>query len=661
MIIDEVFLICHFIFTQFSHSETVLVQDGEAKSVIVLHNDSSVFCRIAADDLQYHIRRASEAEIPIVGPEEARKLPEDITRIVIGAGGLTCELGIDTDNLEPEQYLIKTVGNYIVFAGRDTESDKPVGRISAGTLYAVSHMLDRYLGIRWLWPGEVGTYVPKRRNISLPEMDILSRPELIERILRTHLRSPGTEIMGEVAKWHYHHMLSTRSSYRFGHCFGHWWKKYHEDHPEYFAVPPEGEKQPYPQAGWVKLCVSNPGVADQIIAEWKEAGMPDNWCVGPNDGGGFCTCENCRKLDGFDQKPEDIWHSNACITGRYVTLWNKLLRRMKELNRNATLSSYAYSSYREPLPGMKMEDGMIIQIVPAYWQYDLWKGWEQSGARIMLRPNWWHMGAIAPHLPLHKAESYVRFARNHSMIGIDFDSLMGYWGTQGPYYYLIARLSTRPELTADDVIEEYCSAFGQAAQAVKSYIDYWEKYSEEAAYTAPAGGSVSQNPDGLYEQACREYNLPVHPLSGGWRVLPYLYTDEVLARAYNILDEADSITENDAPVVSARIKFLRDGLKHLELTRDVIQIAYASEFPKGIKKEDYLRKIEELNEFRKEITPRHVVWGDNVKGTVKRRGIRPEAGGDKKLSLEGLSSRMSIIVIVRTGFDDCYFWKQKQL
>ena len=104
MIVESFFLICHFVFTQLSHSETVLVQNGEARSVIVLHNDSSVFCRMAAKDLQYHIRRASGAEISIVSPEEARKLPEDITRIVIGAGGLTRELGIDTDNLEPEQY-----------------------------------------------------------------------------------------------------------------------------------------------------------------------------------------------------------------------------------------------------------------------------------------------------------------------------------------------------------------------------------------------------------------------------------------------------------------------------------------------------------------------------------------------------------------------------
>ncbi|MFC1718511.1 DUF4838 domain-containing protein, partial [Candidatus Poribacteria bacterium] len=636
MIVDEVFFICYFIFTQFSHPETALIQNGEAKSVIVLHDDSSVFCRMAAEELQYHIRRASETEIPIVDPEEARKLPDDITRIVIGPGELTRELGVDTDILKPEQYLIKAVGNYIVFAGHDAESNRRVGRTSAGTLYAVSHVLDRYLGIRWLWPGEVGTYVPKRGNISLPEMDVLARPELIERVIRTHLRSPDTEIMNEVAQWHHHHMLSTRSPYRFGHCFRHWWEKHHNSHPEYFAVPPNGAEQPYPQADRVKLCVSNPGVADQVMAEWKEAGMPDNWCVGPNDGGGFCTCENCRELDGFDQKPEDIWHSNACITSRYVKFWNKLLKRMKELNPSATLSSYGYSSYREPLPDMKLEDGMIIQIVPAYWQYDLWKGWEQSGAKIMLRPNWWHMGAIAPHLPLHKAESYFRFARNNSMIGIDFDSLMGYWGTQSPYYYMIARLATRPDLTADDVIEEYCSAFGQAAQVVKGYIDYWETYTEEAAYTAPAGGSVSQNPDGLYEQACRKYKLPVHPLSGGWRVLPYLYTDEVLGKAHDILDEADRAADNDGPMVSARIKFLRDGLKHLELTRDVIQIAYASAFPDGMTEQDYLRKMEELDEFRKEITPRHVVWGDSVKATMKRRGIRPEAGGDKKLILEGL-------------------------
>jgi hypothetical protein len=156
--------------------------------------------------------------------------------------------------------------------------------------------------------------------------------------------------------------------------------------------------------------------------------------------------------------PEDIWRNKANLARRFVRFWNELLVRMRKENPEVTISTYAYSCYREPPGDVKLEPGMVVGLVNSYSGTAVWQKWNEAGARLFLRPNWWHVGGSAPHIPLHAQGEYFRYAQAHSMIGFDFDRLRGEWGTQGALYYLVARLSVRPDLSIDQVIDEYVSA-----------------------------------------------------------------------------------------------------------------------------------------------------------------------------------------------------------
>lgn len=617
----------------------ILVEAGQAKASIVIPDEPSSLIQKAAEELQHHIERASGAKLPIVSASNPEGQADASARILVGFGP-----GIDADALKPEEYVIKTVSNALCIVG-EQKSREPMA-----TLYGVYHFLDHELGVRWLWPGEAGACVPKRSTIAIEPLDTQSRPPLEKRNLRIHVRR-GHSLEGvppllddetfrildtEARQWLDRHMMGGRGSFAFGHAFGKWWDRYHEDHPDYFAVPPEGVKQPSPSAERVKLCVSNPGVADQIIDEWREAGRPGNWNVCPNDSRGFCTCDKCRALDGYNQSPEIVWNSGeAILTGRYLDLWNRLLPRMRAENPNVTLSSYAYSNYREPLEGMRAEPGLVLGFVHTYYAYAPWRKWHDAGAQLFLRPNWWHTGAVAPINPLHAMGDYFKFAYENSMLGFDFDSLMGYWGTQGPCYYLIARLSVRPDLTVDEVIDEYCAAFGNAKGHIKRYIHYWEAYTEKCGYSIPAGGYVEQEGKSLYQKTCEEHELGNSGSRSGWLVLPYLYTDDIMTPAFQILDEAERAAENSDAVVMERIQFLRDGLVHLERTRDVIFIAYDETRPKTVSKRDAAKRIMELQDLRAQLTPRHVVWGEVANWMEARRGIKSAAGRKEWTELEG--------------------------
>ena len=624
-----------------AHAEPVmLVENGEGLAVIVVPDEASSVVQNAAQELQYYIERASGAALPIVPAPALGAADADRPKILVGFGP-----GIQLDALLPEEYVIRTAGNVLCIVGEQPSRD------AVATLYGVYDFLDRVLGVRWLWPGEIGAFVPRRATIAVEPLDIRARPALEKRELRIHLRRGHEEqgvaplldadalkrVEAEARQWLQRHRMGGRSRLRFGHAFGDWWDRYHEAHPEYFAVPPAGVKLPYPNPGRVKLCVSNPAVAGQILDEWRAAGRPDNWNVCPNDSRGFCTCANCRALDGFPgQAPETVWNGeDAVLTGRYIALWNTLLPRMRAENPKATLSSYAYSNYREPLEGMRVEEGLVLGMVHTYHAYDPWRKWHEAGAKLFLRPNWWHIGALAPVNPLHAMGDYFTFAHEHSMLGFDFDSLMGYWGTQGPCYYLIARLSVRPELTVDEVINEYCAAFGNAAPHIKRYLAYWEDHTTKCGYAIPAGGAVQPDAESLYLKTCAEHGFDTSPLRSGWLVLPYLYTDAVLTPAFRILDEAARAAQGDDAMVQARVRFLRDGLVHLEQTRDVIALVYDKDRPAAISEADIAARLAALQALRAELTPRHVVWGEVANWVELHRGVRSAFGRPEWAGFQG--------------------------
>ena len=624
-------------------AEQTIVEDGTPLAIIAIHPDADEIAREAADDLQTHIRMASGAEMPIIEATDVGALPADKIHLVVGSG-LAEQLGIDAAELEPEEYVVETVERNIVFVGHDLGRDgNPASKVrkSTATVWAVGWFLDHQMGVRWLWPGEGGTYVPEQRTIVAPDLHVREQPTLQQRKLRTQVHGePSQEncrlltdeqraqIVAETTRWKHRHQMGSRSTFGFGHAFGQWWEDYSEEHPDWFAKPPAGME---PRTGnRTKLCVSNPEVAAQIIEEWQAAGSPDNWNVCPNDGSQFCTCDNCRAMDSPpDQDPEAIWTNGGDLSARFLTFWNSLITTMRETNQNATISSYAYSCYRNAPPGMTVNDGIVLGIVHTYHAYDEWQAWSDAGAKLFLRPNWWHTGGPAPHIPLHVQGEYFLFAREHSMIGFDFDSMLGFWGTQGPLYYVIARLATRDGLTVDDAIDEYCSAFGSATPAVKEYLAYWEDFANRAAYAVAAGGVVSVNPDGLYEQTCRKYEMNIHPIASSWPILPALYDDEVLGAAEAILERAEAAVAEDGPDFQARVQFLRDGFDHLRLTRDTVALSDPRFRPEGATEEDFRASAEALQEMRADVTLRHVLWGEatNNYEVRKRAGTGLTAAG----------------------------------
>lgn len=566
----------------------VLIQNGKVNAVLVLSADDSD--SEAVRQLQQSVRRATGEQLTIVEPgsEALQRLPSKALRI-----------SLEITDLEQDRYQIATEEKRLVFRAGSEDA----------LLWGVVHFLDRHMGVRWLWPGELGTYVPAADTVRFPDLKVDEQPDLELRQLRVRQSAPL-----EGRTWLRIHGMGSRTSYAFGHAFTKWWSKYGQKHPDYFAAPPEGQQQV--REDRIKLDISNEAIDDVIIQEWQAAGAPANWNVSPNDGSGFCVSPGCLAMDEPPNQPVmSIWRAEGQLTARYVKFWNRLLSKMRLIRPDVTLSTYAYSSYKSPPPpGLRM-DGMIVQVVGFYTDYEQWEGWSDAGAKLFLRPNWWHTGAIVPNLPLHAQGEFFKFAREHNMLGYDFDTLFGYWATQGPNYYLIARLSARPDLSVEDVLDEYASAFGQAAPAIRDYLAYWERFAEEAGF------NIQIYPNGQYAKLAQQYDLPRSTLNGAWYMLPYLMTDSVLAEAEAILDQAADLAGDADGEAQERIEFLREGLRHMEETREVVRYGYEKSRPEGATREQFVQMRQQLDARRKEWSAKHVIWLGPLAEAEQMRGI----------------------------------------
>ncbi|MEM6687875.1 MAG: DUF4838 domain-containing protein [Planctomycetota bacterium] len=620
--------------SRWASAEHTLVKEGSANCVIIMPSSPSPQQRFAIDDFLRTLKKASGAEIPTVTPERVTEVPASHVKILIDQKLAHQTLGVLKHDLQDEEFFIRSRGDSIIIAARDL-TNRHDDKQSLVTTWALSYLLDRHLGVRWLWPGDLGTVIPQAKTISVPKLNVRWQPKLVRRSFNINLIPKAKTGDDDALRlWAAHHQAAgERVNYRFAHSFrkgsmnGDWFGRFHEAKPEMLARGPDG-KVGYPKGkpDRVKICISNPDVTDEILRLWRTAGRPDFWDVTPNDGNCFCCCDDCRALDekfgGVTYTKDEVWRRppHVNLTDRYVWFWNGLIRKMRVENAKAKIGVYFYSAYRDPPTQLRLEPGIIGEIVHGF-DFELWKSWQAAGAsEIGLRPNWWHMGANAPHLPLRTVGAYIEKARDSGMRWIAMDTLVEYWATQGAYYYLVARLIARPDLTTKDIIDEYCDSFKESSNAIREYLHFWESYHRTVAYNIPAGGSLSQDAKGLYEKVSRErFGSVVHPLRGHWQTLPWIYPPEVLDQANLKLTLARNLAGDE--VTRRRIDFLIDGLGQLERTIAIVKTP----------KNDRGKLIKPFKQATRVNQQKHGYWGLDGLWIMSHWGVF-----GKEVNLEGM-------------------------
>ncbi|MCA1809829.1 MAG: hypothetical protein LC725_10330, partial [Lentisphaerae bacterium] len=233
----------------------VLVREGTDQAPIIVAQDATPFTRIAAGELAGFIEKISGAR-PMILEEMPDPLPE--RAIWIGLQPFFRKIFPDTDFelRHAEEILIVADGRNLVIAGRDIwDPQNHVRQLSRGrtvenvqreygTVNAIYTFVQDFLDVRWLWPGSLGEDIPQRATIEFAPFEYRYHPQFRGRIglfSRCSLAKEGFRTASADQNWaRYQRLLFDSLDIPGGHAYGDWWERFHETHPEYLALQPDG-------------------------------------------------------------------------------------------------------------------------------------------------------------------------------------------------------------------------------------------------------------------------------------------------------------------------------------------------------------------------------------------------------------------------------------
>ncbi|MFB3826629.1 MAG: DUF4838 domain-containing protein [Bryobacteraceae bacterium] len=505
---------------------------GQPAAVVVLGRQPSEDDRFAAGELVKYVRKTSGAALQVVSAPEKNAG----VRIYVGPGVCPEASRNRLERLRAGGYLVEALPDgRIVLAGKGRH----------GTSFAVYEFLERFAGVRWLWPGDLGEVAPKRPTIEVAPVSLAREPAFLWRGL-----GPGGALWGPADRWRKERELGVSTAHqaeqslwerrnRFGgeliyggHAFGEILPpaKYGPAHPEYYALfRGERDWKNFNGKHRAQLCTSNPEVVRLVIEYCRRMfdrhPEYDGVSISPNDGRGFCECERCQRLDTGemqrDRDDPDTGRGGALrvISDRMVDFANQVAEGVAQSHPSKKVVLFAYSQYRQPPKRTRAHSHLIVQYAvncAGFWN----SGYRE---RMLAEIEGW--SRVAPNLGVYEYLTQTNFPDIPRLIpdllALELRHLekLGarYYQTQagngfavnGLNFYVLARLLWDPSADCREIVAGYVKdGFGAAAPAVRRYfnrhIEHWKSLKSETITMNDASVKTYEAVLGAYPPAFRE-------------------------------------------------------------------------------------------------------------------------------------------------------------
>ena len=613
-------------------AELKLFEDGQSEYQIVVPDAKSAMAEKCVEELNYHIKEATGVELPVVKASQRDKAkPAIILCTPPAENPAACET--------PNGFVIQTAGSDIHIFGDDLDGygftliwkddafDRSKGRYTRyGTLFGAYEFLEQAFGVRWLWPGKLGEYIPKTANAVWKDDLVQGQQKLIHSRIRYQpwRRDKGwADEKNRVAferatyMWILRNRMVRAESMEYGHSYVDWFKKYGKEYPEIFNLLPNGKRVSDPlysngAPSVISMCVSNEKLVEMKIRQWL--GHRDKLPfvnLAENDTAAKCVCPACLALDvpnatddidfehrleiaakRFAAKDHRWYNSLGSLTDRYCSYYNKVLAEAKKIDPNVKAVAYAYGNISKPPVKTKISGDIIMEYVPRIgypWKTEQrrtaceeWQKWREAGASMLLRPNYTLRGHNFPIYYADELAEDFSFAWKNGLVATDFDSLIGQYATQGLNTYACARIHMKGYLSKEEIFSEYFRAFGPAEKEIREYYGHLKKIA------GTSGDIVSKNFLGLNFAG----------FAGDFLSMPAVYTPEVLDQCLALLDKAEAKTAPGS-VERGRVEFLKNGIRHAELNSETC--AAYREYMESGDIVPFARAIRKLDAFRAQI------------------------------------------------------------
>lgn len=470
-----------------------IADNGEPRCVIVHSADASRAAKATTVALAQYLNLVTGGRIRVI--DDSAEVPNGMGAIHVGDTdvGRTVELALpdlqygDKRVRNVRGYLIKTLSPRILVMRGGNET---------ATNHAVVGFLRRYAGVRQYWPGVPGgpgDVIPRRPTLSVPQVvwrdwpyyvsfQMSMRPFGSRRPALDFYRRHGTLPPGE----NYDDWLPP--------------SRYAEDHPEYYALVNGRRLAPKDSdgaKGW-QPCVSNPDVQEcmgravlQYFRDHPEA-LGINFSI--NDGGGDCTCANCRALDAAVTD----YSRGIGMSDRYVLLSNRVCEIVGREFPDKWIVYLAYAAASRA-PAKVKAHPMLLPVLTTPNTFQRWDEWVEAGAA--------HLGhyvhhndtfAILPKMDVRQNARRILYEVGSGKARTFYMEAHTQWPFGDVVPYVTSELLWDPRRDVDELLDTYFAKFyGDASEPMRDYYGVlqqgYERWLAEAGTPHWFGRDISSS------------------------------------------------------------------------------------------------------------------------------------------------------------------------
>lgn len=556
--------------------ELKLIENGKVNFEIVIPEKANPSVKLAANEAAEQLSVLAGTTLKPVTKRTPGK-----AALILGDQELAAKLGIDLNKFDRDGFVIRTVQDGVLIIGRDDPKQDPrrVNLSEHATLFGTYDFLERFAGIRYYFPGKIGTVIPKKRDWAIPAISIYDRPDLYQRRFNDYSGNAIPIIRYEGADWRKNGNLNRfRNRYETFYipvCHGlrhlGYRVRFGKTHPEYFALRSNGTRviDRDEKCDRSHLCFSSPikqeitldaisflkgepasvrGVLDSKdqVGWMKRIFQPGSkfFNISPNDGVVPCQCKECQKY--LSKGPQEV--SNFMWQ-----FYSDVANAVKKAGVSGYLTVPVYGSWRM-IPQLDLPENLLVEMairgpwnelspVPREKDLELLKAWcRKLGHKVWL---WTYPGKYGgafpgiPHTTPRYAASFLKRVRPY-IFGNYFECEADYLIFNYLNHHIYGKIMWNLDTDVEKLLDEHVKImYGPAAKPMKEYFD-----SIERNWMKIAGNAV---------------NTPLGPVTvypSDLVVWSKIYSPAEIRRLNGLFDEAEKLAAK-SPEYLERVKFLR--------------------------------------------------------------------------------------------------------
>ena len=562
-----------------------LSEKGKAQCEILLSPKACRTVRYAASELASFLSQIIGDKVQIVPKPTGKK-----TVFVLGAEGAKL-VKADLNKIDRDGFIIKSAGSRIIIAGTDDVKGNPAARFDAlerGTLNGVYEFLERFGGVRFYFPGNMGTVVPRKAEWTIGSIDLADRPDNQHR--RTYcvgvkaLGVPGLVTPGGMNEKELKRLSGLRireSTLHIPNCHGlrglQLVKRFAKSRPDFFALRSDGTRHDGSRIirkddADGQLCFTNEDLKKVVYEDAKayftgKAPSTRNlfrwhknffngpfFNIMPNDALYPCRCANCVKArkDGADRQvtrqatSDHIWKFKTDIA-----------RKLQQENIPGYCTMMAYGAYR-PIPSFDIPSNIIVMLaLTGPWKelntrvqardIELLKAWQKKlNAKSYLWTYTTKIGNGIPAVPSFTPRAVGSFFKKAApySFGAFLEAEVDYWMFNSMNFYVFGKVLWNTDTDVEALFREhfqlmYGSAAKEMAEIYASIERHWLK---------DIMANIKETPVG-----------PQAVLPSQFEIWGRIYGPAEIKRIEGLFDKAEKVTAEDK-MANKRVKFMRKEL-----------------------------------------------------------------------------------------------------